>query len=164
MKNFLKEKNVHLIFEISLVLKGLHAIIEIVGGIATFFITKAFLVKTVLSFTQDELINDPHDFVANYLVHAARDFSIDAQHFIALYLLVHGVVKVFLIAGLLREKMWAYPLSLTVFGAFIVYQLVTFASTHSLWLIFLTLLDLIVIILTWHEYRYKKSYLAAKVA
>jgi uncharacterized membrane protein len=50
----------------------------------------------------------------------------------AFYLLSHGLVKVLLVAGLLREKLWAYPASLIVLSAFIAYQTYRYSSTHSI--------------------------------
>jgi uncharacterized membrane protein len=35
-----------------------------------------------------------------------------------------------------------------------VYQLYRFSLSHSLWLVLITLVDLVVIALTWQEYRY----------
>ena len=46
-----------------------------------------------------------------------------------------------------------------VFGLFIVYQLYRFTFTHSMWLVLVTAIDVIVIALTWHEYKYLRSLL-----
>jgi uncharacterized membrane protein len=42
-------------------------------------------------------------------------------------------------------------------AAFVVYQLYRFLFTHSLWLIALTVLDLIVAFLIWREYQVRKK-------
>ena len=152
-----KEKNIHLAFEISLFLKGLFALGQIIGGVAAFFVTKELLVKAVSVLTQEELLEDPRDLLANFLLHSAQNLSISTQHFMALYLLAHGSVKLWLIIGLLREKLWYYPTAIVVFGLFIVYQLYRFTFTHSMWLMLVTAIDVIVIALTWHEYKYLRS-------
>jgi len=36
-------------------------------------------------------------------------------------------------------------------------QLYRYSYTHSIWLLLVTVLDLIVIGLTWHEYKYLKA-------
>ena len=41
-----------------------------------------------------------------------------------------------------------------VFGLFIIYQLYRYQFTHSLWLLLITLVDALVIALTWHEWKY----------
>lgn len=156
-----KEKNIHLIFEISLIGKALFAALEVVGGVIAYFVSQDFLLTVVTNFTQDELAEDPHDLVANYLLHTAQNFSIGAQHFTALYLASHGVIKLFVIAGLLREKLWYYPTALVVFGLFIIYQLYRFSFTHSVWLIVLSVVDAAIMLLTWHEYQYLRRVRAA---
>jgi len=59
----------------------------------------------------------------------------------------------FLVIGLLRNKLWAYPASLVVMGLFIIYQLYRFSYTGSFGLIAITALDVVVMVLIWHEYR-----------
>lgn len=158
---FFDEKRIHLIFEVSLFLKGAFALSEIVGGFLAYFIPKQFVLGLIAELTQRELAEDPRDLVANYFLHAAQSLSVGTQHFAALYLLSHGAIKLWLIIGLLRERLWYYPFALIVFGAFIVYQLYRFSFTHSPFLIFLTVVDLVVIGLTWHEFRYLRKQLAS---
>ncbi len=148
------ERNIRWLFDVSLWLKGVFAVSEIVGGIAAFFVSKEFLVTLTLWIFRDEFSEDPHDIVANYLLHSAQNLSVSAQSFAAFYLLAHGVIKLWLIVGLLRKKLWYYPTALVVFALFIVYQLYRFTFTHSVLLLLITALDLIVIALTWHEYRF----------
>ncbi len=158
MNRLFEEKNLRRAFEITLILKGIFALLEILSGLAAYFITQQFLLRLVTDLTQVELAEDPRDFVAHYLMRSAQDFSASSQHFTSLYLLSHGILKLFLIAGLLRKKFWYYPLSIIVFALFILYQVFRFSVTHSLWLLALTLLDLIIIGLTWHEYRYLRHH------
>ena len=61
-----------------------------------------------------------------------------------------------MIVGLLRGNLGYYPLAIAVFGAFIVYQLYRFTLSHSLWLILITVVDVVVIGLTWQEYRARR--------
>jgi uncharacterized membrane protein len=153
-----QEKKIHLVFEVTLLLKGLNAITEILGGVAVFFISKAYIVSTVLYFTQEELSEDPKDVIAHYIMSTSNNFSITTQHFVALYLVSHGIIKLFLVIGLLRKKLFVYPLSIVVFGMFIVYQLYRYSYTFSVWLLLLTVFDIVIIWLTAHEYRYLKKY------
>src|SRR6516225_126299 len=131
MKNVIDESNIHLAFEISLLLKGLFALGQIIGGIVALFVTRDFLLKTVSVLTQQELAEDPHDLIANYVLNSAQNLSIGTQLFVALYLLSHGSIKLWLIIGLLRQKLWYYPTAILVFSLFIVYQLYRFSFTHS---------------------------------
>ena len=153
-----EEHTIHRLFEFTLTLKAFYSIIEILGSVLVFLINRTYLVNTILSFTQDELSEDPKDWIAHYLITTANTFSISSQQFIAFYLLSHGVVKLFLIVGLFKKKLWAYPTSVVIFGMFIIYQLYRYSFMHSVWLLLLTLFDIIIILLTIHEYRYMKKY------
>jgi uncharacterized membrane protein len=142
-----------LLFRISVLLKGLNAALEIVGGVALFAVSPAFILRTVALLTQDELAEDPRDLVANSLRRAASHLSPASQHFAAIYLLLHGVIKIGLVGALLKRELWAYPVAVLVFGAFIIYQLYRYTLTHGLGLIALSLFDLAVIWLIYLEYR-----------
>jgi uncharacterized membrane protein len=148
------EKNVHAAFEISLVLKGAFSLGEIVAGAFTYFVTQQFLHDLANAITRTELTEDPHDFIANYLLQGAQNLSISSQHFAALYLLSHGVIKLWLIVGLWRKKLGYYPTAIVIFGILIVYQLYRYSFTHSLSLLLITALDIAVIGLTWLEYKH----------
>src|ERR1017187_570788 len=149
----MNERRIHQIFEVSILLKGAHALIECVGGLALAFVSTSAITGLVNSVTQDELIEDPNDFVATHLISLTQNFSLSTQHFYTFYLLSHGIIKVFLVIGLLRNKLWAYPASLGVLGLFIVYQLYRFSYTHGFGLIVLTVFDVFVMGLIWHEYN-----------
>ena len=141
----MQERRVHQIFAVSVSLKGLHALLEIAGGIALY------------GFSADAIARWLDEIDRGRLV--ARYFDLSEQHFYAFYLLSHGLVKVVLVYGLLKEKLWAYPASFVVFGAFIAYQLYRYSFTHELSLIFLSVFDLFVIALAIHEYRLLRKHL-----
>ena len=147
------ERRIHQIFFLSLILKGLHALIECAGGALLFLVSSQTILSWVNLLTQDELTEDPRDYVATHLLGAAQHLTAGAQSFYAIYLLSHGLIEVLLVAGLLRGKLAAYPLSLGALGLFIAYQLDRYSYTHSAGLLVLTAFDLVVILLVWHEWR-----------
>jgi uncharacterized membrane protein len=151
---FLQEKYLHRVFEVSLVLKAVFAAVETLAGIGTYFVTQQLLFGLVERITRHERMEDPRDFIANYLLQSVQHFSVSTRNFTAAYLLAHGVIKLWLIIGLLRQRLWYYPVAMAIFGLFIVYQLYRYSLSHSLWLLLITVVDLVVIGLTWHEYRY----------
>src|SRR6266849_1616120 len=89
---------------------------------------------------------------SSHLLRLSERFSADTQFFAAMYLLVHGVVKVLLVWALFRAKLWAYPAAIVVFAAFGVYQMYRYFLSPSFAMIALTVLDVVVIVLTWMEY------------
>ena len=164
MKKFFTEKNIHLIFEISLFIKGFDAILETIAGILAYFVTQEFLIDIVQTIAAGELAEDPRDAVVNAIIHLIHQYSTGTQYFVAFYLMIHGAVKLWLVIGLLRQKLWYYPTALVIFFLFIVYQLYQFTFNHSAWLLVLTVLDVIVIILTVHEYRYLRGVVTKRLA
>jgi uncharacterized membrane protein len=146
------EKEIRLVFVISLILKALNAIGQTLLGIVLLFTSD--ITGTIYSLAQKELLEDPGDFFATHVSRIASSLSAETQLFGALYLLSHGVIKLFLVWGMMKNKLWAYPASLAVFALFIVYQIIRFTSTHSIFLVLLTIFDIFVIWLIWHEYKY----------
>jgi len=155
----MQERRIHQIFVVSVSLKGLHALIEIAGGLALYLISTATIVNAITRWSYDEILEQKHDWVANRLLHFSSHFSVAEHDFFAFYLLSHGIIKGALVIGLLREKLWAYPASFVVFGAFIAYQLYRFSYTHDIALIVLSIFDLFVIYLAVHEYRLLRRHL-----
>ena len=155
----MQEKQIHQIFVVSVLFKGAHALIEIIGGIALYLVSTEAIVSTINRFSRDQLVEDPDDWVGTHLLDFAQHFSVAEHNFYAFYLLSHGLVKSVLVIGLLREKLWAYPASFAVFGAFIAYQLYRYSFTHDFGLILLSIFDLFVIYLAVHEYRLLRKHL-----
>lgn len=153
MKEVIREKRIGQFFRISIMLKGLHAVLEIIGGILLVFISPAAITKFVVGITQNELLEDPNDLIANYLLNAAARLSLSSLIFGAFYLLSHGILKIILVIALLKRKLWAYPCSLALFSLFVAYQIYRFNITYSLGLLILTVFDLVVIWLIWKEYQ-----------
>lgn len=147
-------KNLHLLFELGLGFKAIFALAEIVAGVAAYLVPQRYFLALVTWVTREEFAEDPRDLLANFLLHSVQHLSVDAQRFAGLYLLGHGAIKLWLVIGLLRERLWYFPVSIVVFALFIVYQAYRYTYTHSVWLLLVTVLDIVVIALTWHEYRY----------
>lgn len=150
------ERFIHRLFVWGVLLKLVDGVLEVFGGIALFF--TGALANLATTLMQNELIEDPHDLIASHFQHSLPALLANSGWFASVYLLSHGIIKIGLAAGLLRDKPWAYPTAIVVFALFIVYQLYRYTFTHSLFLLFLTVLDLIVIWLTWHEYQYFKRH------
>lgn len=164
MKKLWDTLHIHLVFEISLIFKGLFAVAEIATGLLAYFITRNYLLSLVRAITQTELSEDPRDFLANHLLHAAQHLSISSRNFTAFYLVGHGVVKLWLVIGLWREKMSYYPAAIIVFSLFILYQMYRYSFTQSPLLLLITLVDGIVIWLTTIEYRQMRRVLSGNHA
>jgi uncharacterized membrane protein len=143
-------------FRISVALKGLDGLLEVVGGIVLLFISPATLQSWVKSLTAHELAQDPHDFIARHLLHSASQLSHGTVLFGAVYLLTHGIAKIVLVVAVLREQLWAYPWMMALLGVFIVYQVYRLSYRVTIVLLLLTLFDVFVLVLTVLEYRKRR--------
>ena len=120
-------------------IKAIAGVLETLAGLVLPLLNQNTLVSLVVLFTAPELTEDPNDLVANYLRSSTRNFSASTQSFASAYLVIHGLIKVSLAAGLLwGRQMWAYTASMWALVAFIVYQGYLYARAPSPWLIVLT--------------------------
>lgn len=152
-----KNKVVHKSFEIGILLKGIDGVLEIIGGILLVFLNPVRLNKLIILLTQHELSEDPQDIIVNYMIKLGTNFSISAQYFGIFYLISHGIVKFILVTLLWRKKLWAYPLTIVSLILFISYQIYRYTIDHSIGLIILTIFDIIMIFLTFLEYKRMKN-------
>jgi uncharacterized membrane protein len=142
-----------LFFRVAVTLKGIDGFVETAAGVALLVVSPTWIAHTIASVTWHELIRHPDSLIVHSLYDAANRLSVGSEHFAAIYLIAHGVVKVGLVAGLLKDQRWAYPVAIIVFSAFVIYMFYRFTSTHGGLLIALALSDLVVIVLIWLEYR-----------
>jgi len=140
-------------FEVGIILKGLDGVLEVLGGLLLLVLSPATIDRVVTSLTQHELSEDPNDFLATHLLKTAHGLTGAAVLFGAVYLLAHGMVKVVLVAALLKNQLWAYPWMIVFLGVFIVYQLYRLSFKPSVGLTALTIFDSVVTWLTYREYR-----------
>jgi uncharacterized membrane protein len=139
-------------FAVGIIAKGLNGIIEILGGLLLLIATPDAIGRLLEALTRGELAEDPTDFLATRLLHlsASDTLSAGGLQFAAIYLLAHGVVKVVLVAAVLRGKLWAYPWMIGFLILFIGYQLYRIAVDPTAGMIALTIFDAV---LTWLAIR-----------
>ncbi|MDD5290812.1 MAG: DUF2127 domain-containing protein [Patescibacteria group bacterium] len=143
----------HKVFLSSIFLKGVDGALETVGGFLLFLFNHGEINRFVFWLAREELSEDPKDFIANYLVGVAQNFSLDLQLFLSLYLIAHGFIKVILVISLWQKKIWAFPAAIIFLSLFIFYQLYRFSYSHSPWLIWMTIFDILIIFLAQREYK-----------
>jgi uncharacterized membrane protein len=153
---FQPEDRLARVFEVGIILKGLNGVVELVGGVLLLVVSPTMIDHAVVVFTRAELSEDPHDFVATHLLRTAHGLTGHAIGFGAAYLLAHGLVKIVLVLAVLRDKGWAYPWMIAVLVVFVVYQAYRIALHASWWLVALTVFDLVIIALTWREWRHRR--------
>lgn len=144
-------------FAIGIILKGLDGVLEVVGGILFLLVSPKTIDNLSRALTQHELSEDPHDFLATHLLHAAGSLTGSSLEFGAAYLLLHGVVKIVLVTALLRDKIWAYPWMIAFLIVFIGYQVYRMTFAFSIGLMALTAFDVVIVWLTYREYGKQRA-------
>ena len=152
-KSGAKARLLHRVFELGVLAKGVDGALELIGGLLLLFLSAAAIRGVILFLVQGELKEDPTDLVANLLVHNTRTV-IQTRVSASVFLIVHGVVKLALVAGLAANKLWSYPVAIVVFTAFAIYQIYEIVQRGSLFLVIATILDIIVVVLAIAEYRH----------
>jgi uncharacterized membrane protein len=87
---------VHRLFAVSVLIKGVDGVLETIGGILLMFVGPKALNSLVIFLTAHELSEDPDDWFAASLRSAVHNLSSDTKLFVSVYLVAHGLVKVFL--------------------------------------------------------------------
>ncbi len=148
-----RSKLAHRVFWIGVLFKAFDGILEIVGGVLLWAVSSQAMTSFAYVLLEPELAEDPNDWLANHLLIWIFDLSADSKVFAIAYLLAHGIVKLVIVAGIWFSQLWAYWLAGIVFSLFVVYQVAYFFLTHSLMMLFLTLVDLVIIALLPPEHR-----------
>jgi uncharacterized membrane protein len=155
MRVFLK-KIIDEFFELGVFIKFLIGVSEFLAGVVLAVSKKLIVDNLIMNFAQQEILEDPHDFIANLVIKSLDGFSSGSWIFAVFYLLFHGVVNVFLAVNLLKNRIWAYPWAITVFSLFIIYQIFRYLHTHSILLLAFTIFDIFIVFIISLEY-YKRS-------
>jgi uncharacterized membrane protein len=130
------------------------------GGCLLLFTSKITITNVFYSFTAEELLEDPNDFIVNFLGQVVQNISLNTKIFIAFYILIHGITNLFLAIQLYRNRLWSYLLAIIIMGVFMLYQAYRISLYHSVPLIIITIFDFFFILLTWHEYHHRKPKLS----
>ena len=153
----LREKILHRSFQIGVFLKGIDGILETVGGAVFLILGKGTIAHIVFTLTQHELLEDPDDLIANSLRHTFAHLSSGNKIFVGAYLLGHGIIKLFLVVGLWRNKLWVFPIAMVVLIGFIGYQVFRIFDHFSVGLVVLSCIDALIVFLVWHEFRSQRK-------
>ena len=147
----------HRLFVVSILLKGVFAVLEVLAGLVLLIASPGQFAQFIHFMFYNRLVADPNDPFATYILRQLDEFDMTRLSFVSLYLMLHGLVKLGIVAGLYSERLVAFPIGLTLLGIFIAYEFERFVATHSLVLLALSLLDAFIMVLAWREYQALKA-------
>jgi uncharacterized membrane protein len=146
---------------IGVAVKGFDGLVELIAGLWLLIAPASLhaLLAAALGEAQQHS-GKISDFIAQNIAHVDEDLIRGGLFIVIIFLLSHGVVKLALVYALLKRLLWAYPYSLAVLGAFLIYQLYVCVVHPSIGMALFAFLDVVIIGLVWREWR---TLLAKKV-
>ncbi len=141
------------LFRIALLLKGIDGAIELIGAIVLLIIPTGSVQTLINDVLSHDLLGPPDGSLAKHFVSGTAEFASGNRTFAVVYLGLHGIVKLALVAAMLRRIRPAYPVAAVVLGLFVIYEIYRATQTGSVLLPFLAALDIAIIVLIIREYR-----------
>lgn len=141
------------VYQVGIILKGVDGLIELLSGLALWLaptILRAILAPVLRTESDDAGLRV---LIAHAAGRLDETLARGSSFFVISFLLSHGIVKLVLVYCLLKEYLWVYPYALAVLGLFAVYQIVVLVQRPSVALVLLAILDIVIILLVWREWR-----------
>ncbi|WP_345803357.1 DUF2127 domain-containing protein [Microbacterium sp. AZCO] len=153
-----RDRVLDLVFLLGVLFKGIDGLVELIAGVVLLILTPSQLLDLAHALTAGELAQDPHDILANLVLHGIQHLDSATATFVALYLLLHGVVKLAIVAALLLGTRRIYPWAIGALLAFLVFQVYELIVHPTITVVLLTLFDALIIVLTWREWRNDRTF------
>ncbi|MFJ4219433.1 DUF2127 domain-containing protein [Curtobacterium luteum] len=156
-RRWTRERWFDLVFLVGFAFKGIDGLVELTAGIPLLVLRPAQVEAAARTVTAGELQEDPDDLVAHLVRHGAATLSADATLFAAVYLIVHGLVKLGIVAAIFRGSRRLYPWALAALSGFVVWQGYELVRHPGVGLALLTLFDVGIVALTIREQRHHRG-------
>ena len=147
------ERDILWAFDLALIVKAIDGALEVIAALLVLYVPPAFVIRLAEFATGGELSQDPGDFIATSIRNAAQAFAVHTHYLLALYLALHGIIKVLLVIGIFAKKKIAYPLFMIALALFGAYEAYRGFVLHELLLQALAVFDMALLVLTSYEYR-----------
>ena len=149
----LRQATIDRYFRLAVFVKGFDGAMEMIGGFILLVIPLSTIHGLVATLTTREIAEDPNAFIANYLISLDHKITPGYEFLAALYLLVHGLIKLVLATALMKRKYHYFPTAIGFLVLFLLYGVYLVGLNHSILLGFFCVLDVAVIWLTYLEYK-----------
>lgn len=146
-----------ILFRIGMVWRIFYGSVRLIVGIFFLRIVGTPLVDVFYQVMRREHLEDPTDLLIQVAGPALQHAPLTVTYFLAGYLIFWGVIDVVLSISLIKEKTWAFPISMYLIGIFVVYEFYRFLHTHSLILLGVIAVDVVLFYLIRREYRVLRS-------
>ena len=99
-----------------------------------------------------EVIEDPQDLLVGLVAPAIQGSSLTVTYFLAFYIILWGVIDIFLSINLLRQNLWAFSVGMYIISLLILYECYRLLHTHSIILALVIIVDIFWVFLIRKEY------------
>lgn len=140
-------------FGIVVVFKGIDGVLELFGGAVLLLVPNSLLQRAVFQLDITNFVSS-HTILAHAGLALANALTTGLVLYTAIYLLLHGIIKIGLVFALLGRYYKLYPAAIVVLILFMIYQIYRIFAEHDV--IFdgtLTVIDAVVVWLTVLEYQ-----------
>ena len=153
-----EEKQIYQLFKWSILIKGAISVVEVIVGTLVMFTPVSIITHMTDYVIKNFFGGKTEGFLVSEIISNAEALVNIGTVLIGVYLIGRGGIKLGLIIGLLRNKIWAYPWSLVVIGVLVLFQVFELIKTLHLGIIFVTAFDLVVMYLIWREWNIVKRH------
>ncbi|MFM2414833.1 MAG: hypothetical protein RI911_526 [Candidatus Parcubacteria bacterium] len=153
----LSRKHFKRIFDTTLIVKGVAAVVDIVAAVIIFTTHNEIVVLFFAKVTTFMTDFEGDGLISQYMSVQPGAISTFDIWFITGYLVFHGVLNLILVEGIWFRRQWAYTKAMRILLFFFVYQCVRLMFVWSYWLCIVTLYDLLIILLLHYEYAQEKK-------
>jgi uncharacterized membrane protein len=140
-------------FIAAVIVKGIDGAIESVAGAIVALAGTQSLYALLIRVTAPELELHPQSHAVHLIRHGAQGLVHASSRFVAIWLLVHGILKLALAVELLRGRRWIFPVASGVLACFVGYMAYRLTGHWSTWLLAFALFDVMTIALVLNEWR-----------
>jgi uncharacterized membrane protein len=149
-----KNSILHRAYLVTIFVKGFDGALETLLGLAIAAFGPDRLYAFVIRITAPELYDNRKSHAFRLVRLAADHLASGPRHFIITYLLIHGILKLWIAVTLLRGGgRWIFPLASLVLLAFIGFMSYRLSEQWSNWLLGFALFDTVTLALVINEWR-----------
>ncbi len=159
-----RERDILWVFDLGLILKAINGGLEILVAFLVLSVSPSIVLRLVAFITGGELAQDPDDPIMGALLNAAQSFAVHTHYLLALYLVLHGAIKIILVLGIFMGKKIAYPLLMIALVLFGTYETYRGFVRHEILLQVLAVFDFTLLVLTAYEYRRRFPSMPARLS
>ena len=144
-------------FIAAIIVKGVDGAVESVAGTIVAIAGTQSLYEFVIRVTAPELELHPQSHAVHLIRHGAQGLAHASSRFVAIWLLVHGILKLALAIELLRGRRWIFPVATGILACFVGYMAYRLTGHWSPWLLAFAMFDVVTIGLVLHEWRSQRA-------